>query len=229
MSARLKNRSPHTVERERNQLVAMWRLALTHRLLDEVPDLRPLPVPKETPKAWTEGELKRLVFFASCMKGKVGPIRAGAFWPALILLCFETAERIGAIMECRPEDLEGCNLTVRAEYRKGGKQSRVYVLSKKTAGLIHAIKGKEKLIDWRDHHTYLWDRFRTITKRAGLYRPRLGFHTLRRSAASHYAQAGFNPSQLLGHVDPKVTERYLDPRITEKNVPKPYEVLPKIG
>lgn len=225
----MKCKSPHTVERERNQLVAMWRLANTHRVVNELPDSKPIPVPRAVPKAWTAEELKRLVFFAGTMQGKVGRIRAGVFWPALILLCYETAERIGAILECTPDDLDGNCLTVRAEYRKGGKQSRVYVLSESTAGKIHAIKGRERIIDWREHHTYLWDRFRMITKKAGLYRPRLGFHTLRRSAASHYAKAGLNPSQLLGHVDPKVTERYLDPRITQKDAPQPHEVLPKIG
>jgi integrase len=231
VASRLQVRSPHTAERERNQLIAMWRLANTHRIVDELPDIKPLSLPRRTPKAWTVEQLHQLVAVASHQSGMVGEVRAGYFWRGLILCLFETAERIGAIMECESEDLQrlGKTLTVKAEYRKGGKVSRTYHLSKETTDLISAISGKEHIFVWPKYRTYLWDRFRKISEEAGLYEPRLGFHTLRRSAASHYAACGMNPSMLLGHSDPRVTERYLDPRITEKDQPKPHEVLPKIG
>lgn len=229
VASRLKVRSPHTAERERNQLIAMWRLANTHRIVDELPDIKPLALPRKTPKAWTVEQLHQLVVVASGQPGMVGNIRAGYFWRGLILCLFETAERIGAIMECKPEDLIKNSLTVKAEYRKGGKMSRTYHLSDQTCDLISAISEKDRIFYWPRCRTYLWDRFRKISEEAGLYEPRLGFHTLRRSAASHYAACGMNPSILLGHCDPRVTERYLDPRITEENQPKPHEVLPKIA
>ena len=229
ISSRLQVRSPHTAERERNQLVAMWRLANTHGVVRELPDMKPLALPRKTPKAWTVEQLHQLVVIASSQPGRVGKVRAGYFWRGLILCLFETAERIGAIMECKPEDLQGNTLTVKAEYRKGGKMSQTYYLSDQTRNLLSAIAGKDRIFVWPKCRTYLWDRFRKISEEAGLYEPRLGFHTLRRSAASHYAACGMNPSILLGHCDPRVTERYLDPRITEENQPKPYEVLPKIG
>ena len=220
--------SPHSVERERNQLLAMWRLAHQLRLVEELPFIPAATLPRKIPKAWTVPELNRLLAAAAEQPGFVGRSRAAVWWPALIHALFETAERIGAIMACRPGDLDGQYLSVAAEYRKGGKDSRVYTLSPQTAERCCTIAGRERLFEWHRCPTHLWGHFNAITKRAGLYAPRLGFHTLRRSAASHLKAAGGDPVALLGHADPRVTKRYLDPRITERGQPKPWEILPRL-
>ena len=221
--------SLHSVERERNQLLAIWRLAHQMRFLEQLPLIQPTPLPRKIPKAWSVEELHRLLEAAASQPGMVGRVRAGAWWPALIHTLFESSERIGAILACRPSDLDGQCLTVQAEYRKGGRDSRVYYLSPETAAQCYAVCGRDRVFEWDRCPTFLWDHFKGITKRAGLYAPRLGFHTLRRSAASHYAAAGGNPSVLLGHSDPRVTKKYLDPRITERSQPKPYELLPRLS
>ena len=220
---------PHSVERERNQVVAMWRLACLMGLIKELPMISATPLPQKIPKAWTVDELNLLLASAESASGKIGSVLASRFWPALVNTLFETAERIGAVMACRPGDLSGQHLSVKAEYRKGGRISRVYTLSPATADMVFGVCGRERIFEWPLSSTHLWGHFKRITKRAGLYAPRLGFHTLRRSAASHYVAAGGNPSVLLGHQDARVTRKYLDPRITERGLPKPYEVLPKIG
>jgi integrase len=143
---------------------------------------------------------------------------------------WETAERIGAVLECRPDDLDAPTLHVRAEYRKGRKRDRVYRLTQRTCGLLQQARGRHRLLEWPRSHTLLWGKYADVVARAGLGRGRhLSFHALRRSAASHYAALGGDPVQLLDHSSPRITHRwYLDRRLTDRG-PAPCDVLPELN
>jgi integrase len=224
---RAAHRSPYTAEKERSQLCSLWRFAADRGIVTTRPEVPPAPLPDRVPRAWTLGELGAIYRAAAATRGAVGSVPAGVWYSALVSVLWETAERIGAVMECRPDDFDGTHLHVRAEYRKGGKRDRVYRLSSRTCGLVTKARGANRLLEWPRSHTLLWAKYADVVARAGLGRGRhLSFHALRRSAASHYAARGGDPVQLLDHSSPRITHRwYLDRRMTDRG-PAPCDVLP---
>lgn len=223
-------RSPYTAEKERSQLLSLWRFAADRHLVADRPCVPPSPLPERNPNAWSIEQLQSLMRSASATRGYVGEIPANFWYPALISVLWETAERIGAILSCTPEDFVPPVLSVRAEYRKGGRRDRIYRLSPETCLLVSRALGKRRMLEWTQNHGYLWARYKDVVARAGLEPGRkCGFHQLRRSAASHYAALGGDPVKLLDHASPRTTQRwYLDRRMTDRETPA-CDVLPKLG
>lgn len=226
---RAATRSPYTAEKERTQLLALWRFAADRGILKDRPCVPPSPLPERIPTAWSEEQLQSLMRSAAATRGSVGAIRAAVWFPALLAVLWETAERIGAVLMCEPCDFTSPHLLVRAEHRKGGKRDRVYKLSEATCELVKQACGTTRLFQWPQHPVYLWERYKDVVARAGLGHGRkTGFHQLRRSAASHYAARGGDPVTLLDHDNPRTTRRwYLDRRMTDRG-PAPFEVLPRL-
>jgi integrase len=222
-------RSPYTAEKERSQLCALWRFAADRRIVGEMPCVPPAPLPERIPHAWSVEQMQALMQAARKSRGYVGEVQACVWFPALITVLWETAERIGAIMACTPADLSPPVLTVLAEYRKGGRRDRTYRLSHEACALAAQACGKDRIFEWPQARTYLWERYRDIVSAAGLGTGRkCGFHQLRRTAASHFAALGGDPVKLLDHSSPRITQRwYLDRRMTDKDPPA-CDVLPKI-
>lgn len=223
-------RSPYTAEKERTQLLSLWRFAADRGIVPDRPCVPPAPLPDRIPQAWSVEQLQSLMRAAAATPGRIGSIPAGIWYPALLSVLWETAERIGAILACQPRDFDGAFLNVRAEYRKGGKRDKAYRLSPATCELLAQARGTHRLFDWPLSRVYLWSRYRDVVARAGLGHGRkCGFHQLRRSAASHYAAAGGDPVKLLDHSSPRITNRwYLDRRMTDREPPA-YEVLPRLS
>jgi integrase len=226
---RTSSRSPYTAEKERTQLLSLARLAADRGLLRLRPCVPPAPLPDRIPTAYTVEQLSTLMRAAAETPGFVGPVPAGIWFVALLRVLWESAERIGAIMACTPDDFSAPRLFVRAEYRKGGKRDRFYTLSETTSRLVERVAGQKKIFEWHGSREYLWIRYKKITRRAGLDTGRdSGFHALRRAAASHYEAAGGDAAQLLDHSSNRITRRwYLDRRLTDRVTP-PHEILPKI-
>lgn len=229
---RATTRSPFTSEKERNQLCSLWRCAADRRLVDDRPCVPPSPLPVRVPQAWSIDELKRLLLFARVVKGKVGDVPACVFWPALLLVLWQCAERIGAILAVRKSDYTRPRLLVRAEYRKGGKRDKLYSFTDETCDLLDVLakSGSSPLLfAWPSAKGYLWNRFGKLIDKAGLGGgKRCKFHQLRRSAATHFCARGGDPTALLDHSSPRITKAYLDPRYIDTG-PRPCDVLPDIG
>jgi integrase len=223
-------RSPYTAEKERTQLVSLARFARDRGIIPMMPEVPPAPLPDRVPRAWSLGELGAIYRAAAATRGFIGTIPAGIWFTALVSVLWETAERVGAVLECVPTDFAPPHLHVRAEYRKGRKRDKVYKLTPRTCELIHQACGKRRLLEWPRSHTLLWAKYSDVVARAGLGRGRhLSFHALRRSAASHYAARGGDPVQLLDHSSPRITHRwYLDRRMTDRG-PSPCDVLPELN
>ena len=229
---RASTRSPFTSEKERNQLCSLWRCASDRRLVGDRPCVPPSPLPVRVPQAWSIEELKRLLLYAKVAQGKIGDTPAAVFWPALILVLWQSAERVGAILAVCKDDYTRPRLLVRAEYRKGGKRDKLYSFSDETCDLLDALatSGSSPLLfAWPSAKNYLWNRFGKLIDKAGLGGgKRCKFHQLRRSAATHFCARGGDPTALLDHSSPRITKAYLDPRYIDTG-PRPCDVLPDIG
>lgn len=233
LSHRASVRSPYTAERERNQLVSLWRFAGDRRIVDSRPCLPAASrLPERVPKVWTPEELRRLIAVAGATPGIIGDAPAGIFWRALVGTLYESAERISAIMSTTVDDWQRPRLLVRAEYRKGGKRDRLYTLTDPTSDLVDYLCRRrspdDKIFRWDRNWTYLWNKFGDVVEAAGLPGGRRAkFHQLRRCAASFYAAAGGNPTQFLDHSSPRITRAYLDPRYTDQGTP-PSQIIPSL-
>jgi integrase len=225
--------SPFSVEKERGQLMALARFAFERRVNPVMPSCPPTPLPERIPESWTPEDMARLMRAAEQMPGTVGGVLESAFWPALLAVCYDSGERIGAIMQCRQADLRGNVLTVRAETRKGRRADRVVSLSPATIKRVEAMRspGCDLLFSWPKAATYLWDRLHSILAAAGLSGRRIGFQQVRRTGASFLAAAGEVATGYLGHAvgsGDKVARRwYVDPRLTPQR--PAWELLPPIG
>ena len=198
--------------------------------MTKFPDVSPEPVPQRAPLAWSIDELQRLLDACDRMPGQLGSIPWPAYWRALILVAYDSAERIGALMQLEWHWLQGEWLHVRAEARKSRRRDMVYRLSPETLAALEAIRSPRRplIFPWPLGKTYLWKKFGEVLKLAGLDSgPKSKFHRLRRTTASHYAAAGGDATQLLGHSDPRVTQKYLDPRVTSPK--QPSEVLTRMN
>jgi integrase len=225
-------RSPYTAEKERSQLLALARLAWERRVpgLDRMPTCPPGILPQKIPTSWTTEEMRRLFEVAEHASRPIHGVPAGEFWSALLLLCWETGERIGAVLAIPASEYRRPTVMVHPETRKGGKEGRIYHLSTDLCDRLDrlATHGHERLIPWTGHFTALYGRLKVLLTRAGLGGRRMAFHQVRRTAISHIAAAGGDPVAFAGHSDPSVTRRwYTDPRLSERG-PKPHELLPRL-
>lgn len=223
---RERGHTPATCNKERHNILAMWRFAYRKKILEDWPDVRSEPVPKRTPLAWTQKEIESLFMACRMLDGDYGTIPARLWWRGLLLVLWDSAERITAIMglswECFDKDMTW--LHIPASLRKGKHEDRVYKMGTETTETLKAIrkhaKGKD-VFPWPFSETYLWNRFSKLLKLAKLGSGKMSmFHRIRRSVASHYEAAGGDATELLGHSDRRVTRRhYLDPRIAPKQKP----------
>jgi integrase len=214
--------SPFSVNKERSNLLAMWRFAARKRLVDEWPDVKAEVEPERVPQAWTADQIVRLMSACEVQTGTIGGVAAADWWRALHLVAWDTGERIGAIrdLEWVHADLVAGYMLVPAELRKGKRRDRLYRLAGDTIQALRKIllPKREKIFPWPYSRTYLWNRYSRLLRKAGLpHDSKSKFHRMRRSVASHYEAAGGNATELLGHSSRSVTLAYLDPRIVPQH------------
>jgi integrase len=227
-----KGLSPYSVERERNGLLALWRLAADRRLVDTRPCVQAELLPERTPRAFTVEELERLYAAAETTPGYIGPVKAAAWWPAVIMTLYETGERIEAALHIPRECYSAPFLRVPAGIRKGRRVERVFELTAATCQLVDVAARHDEptLFLWPMDRSGVYNHFKKITARAGLGSGReVMFHCIRRTTASHLAAAGGDATAYLGHSSDRITRRsYLDPRIVNARGVKPIDALPTI-
>lgn len=230
LSARSREVSPASVAKDRAQLVALWSFAAKRGLVDRWPEVRRVTVPERVPEAWKTEEFRRLLAAAALEQTTLAGVPSRHWWRALLLLAYDTGERIAAIMALRWADVREEDVIFRAETRKGGRRDIARPFGDSTGLALQQIREprRELVFPWDRHPSYLWGRLGIILKRAGLPNDRrCKFHRIRRTTASFYAAAGGNATTLLDHSSPAVTRRYLDPRIVGGLSPP--SVLPAVG
>lgn len=96
-------RSAFTANKERSNLLAIWRFACKEGVISKWPNVAPDIEPEMLPQAWLEDEVKAL--FAQCDRepGSICGVPAGLWWRALLLIIWDSGERIGAVAALRWE------------------------------------------------------------------------------------------------------------------------------
>jgi integrase len=228
---RATTRSPWTAEKERTQLLALARFAVERRLTDlPCPCVMSDRPPERTPTSLSHEQVAALFRVGAAARGKVGDVRAAVWWPALFGVLLDTAERISAVLAMDGADFTPPHLLIRAANRKGRTRDRVHELSPETQAAVSVLLPApgRPIFKWDRHPTHIYYCFNDLMESAGIPRhgPRMGFHALRRTAASWYAKAGGDATRLLDHSSPAITKKwYLDPRVAPAEVPA-YKLLP---
>lgn len=213
-----RGRSAATVNKARNHLLALWRLAARRGVVAAYPDVPPEIEPERVPQAWLQEELQRL--FSACLEeqGSLAGVPAGKWWRTLHLCAWDTAERKSALLSLKwaNADLARGWLLIPAECRKGKRRDKAFQLHPDTVVALREIlePRRELIFPWPYHANYLYPRYKMILSRAKLPCDRKHlFHCMRKSTASYFEAAGGNATALLDHSSRSVTEAYLDPRI----------------
>lgn len=232
LSHRVRQRTAATAAKDRAQLRALWEFAARRRLLDRWPTIPMVRVPERVPEAWMTDEFRRLLASAAQEVAEYDGIPAALYWRALLLLCYDTAERIGAAHTITWGSVRGRLVLFRAEDRKGGRRDILREISEETQAALDAIRGgrgpADRVFPWPRGRSYLWKRLGIILKRAGLPTTRRDkFHKIRKTTASYYAAAGHSAQSLLDHSDPATTKKYLDPRIVKPTAAP--DVIPRVS
>jgi len=213
-------RSPASVNKERSNLLALWRFAARKQFVAVWPDVDPEIEPKRIPQAWTQTQIFQLFASIDQEPGLIAGIPANQWWKALHLVGWDTGERIGALIRIEWPNVDLTNgwILCKAESRKGKREDKIYRIALDTIESLRAIRRPFRhVFEWPYDKNYLWQKYACILTRAHLPSDRFSkFHRLRRSVASHFEAAGGDATSLLGHSRRSITERYLDPRICQK-------------
>lgn len=224
-----RGRSPATCNKVRDHLTAIWRFASRHRIIDTWPEVKAVPEPERIPVAWTVEELEVLLAAIAGVDGKIGGTAAADWWTALILVLWDTGERIGAVLKLQWSDVRLSHSTVvfRAETRKGRTRDKLHSLHPDTVTAVRRLAHHPTVFHWDKSWGLIWRHFTAILRKAGLPDDRRSkFHRIRKTAASYYKRAGGNPTELLDHSSERITRSYLDPTITGHR--PAHELLPRL-
>lgn len=206
-----------TVNKDRSHLLAIWNHARLIGAVSIGPMIKKLPEPRKVPKALTVDELKRLQGAFGQLSGKTAGIPNSDFLRACFAIQFTTAERIGAVLALRFDDIRDNVITFHADTRKGGRKSLVKSVPGWVIDDIEVIRRpiRDRIFPISDSNktkiSLLYDR---LFKCAGVPRPKgKSSHLLRSTHATMLWLAGGDPTTSLGHASRKVTvKHYLDPR-----------------
>lgn len=211
-----------TVNERCRRVAKFWEFLARRGAVAIWPNRIKIPEPVRTPIAWLRPELARIFDAVKSLQGDICGIPRAKWWRALLLLDWDSGERIGALLALRWSYLAQDGwLHVPAEARKGKRKDMTYRLAPDTLDALSAIRqpAREYIFPWPYDENYIFNRFEQILERAKLPTDRKSkFHRMRRSVASHYEAAGGNATRLLGHEDRRTTIRsYLDPRIVSQS------------
>jgi integrase len=214
--------APRTINERRGRINCLWSWLSKRGWAKGYPTTQRIPEPQRTPQAWTQQQLTKLFHTISTLPGRVGGVPANHWWTALLLTCWDSGERIGALLNIGWDqvDLESRWLVIPAEMRKGKRRDMAYRLAPDTVEALSRLPRKGKVFEWPYSPGYIWQKYEAILKSAGLPHDRRSkFHRVRRSFASHLKAAGGDPQSAMGHSSWSVTVAYLDPRIATPEQP----------
>ena len=216
----LKSRAPATVNCKRKHLLCLWVFAHQQGWTGEPGRVQKVREPRRVPDAWTIAEIERILTICRSLHDQVGQIPRRLWWPAVVLVCFDTGQRISAILRAQTCD---CNLGERFIIFRAETQKQMgdtyHSLSDQTVAAIAAIYDRQRtaLLPWPYRPRHLWGFFRVhVVEAAGLTASKRGmglFHKLRRTSGSLVEANGGDGSRHLGNSRAVFERSYRDPRI----------------
>jgi integrase len=219
-------RSPGTVKSKRQHLRQLWRFARQLRLADKVP--RQLPEirdPEGEPVSWEPEQLEQLLPLARSWKrqraSKANRWWSGRWMECLLLVLYETGERIGALRKLKRTSFvrETGSLYVPCTARKAKRKTRHYALRPTTAALLSSLLDEvpeaecELLFPYLGETKSLRKILTDVLLQAGLPADRSSkFHRFRRTHGTLIAVATDEEAarKALGHSSAKTTARYVN-------------------
>lgn len=231
-------RSIETVENKRRMLMMLAKYARRKRLIEKLPRIRKLSIPRRNPRAFMHTQVCRLI--EGCRRAR--PLADGTWtaaeWEILARLVCEAGRRTTCLFTLRFCDISDDWVCVRGENEKTGIEAPMQ-LSPDLLALIESrrvarsAESGERILPWPFCRRYMWFCFRRdVLKPAGLDGERLSFYGVLRWATSEIAAATDESTAMKfrGHTNPETTKRYLDVRITGQGIAhKPYQILPRIA
>jgi integrase/recombinase XerD len=220
-------RSPATVNRARECILALWRWLARKRKVEQFPDVDRLQEYKRVPEAWSAAQIAHLV--ETAYRGDwgkkapepIGGTPANLWWAGILLFVYDTGCRIGAVLAVRVADvnLDTGRVLVRAETQKQ-HADQVFHLDPTTCAILREFAHGDRLFPWQMCIGSLYGHFRRLLKAAGLPHGRRDkFHRIRRTAATmaelHVGRGV--ATVLLGHSSAEVTKSYVDTSMMPEN------------
>lgn len=209
--------SPASANKDRSQIIALWRFAAQRKMVDCWPDVTAMREPERVPMGWLPDEIDALLDACRRETQPYGQLPGADWFVALVQLLLDTGERIGAIRQLPRSALQDHYVLVPAHLRKGRTRDRLYPIQPTTVAAIETVlrqHSDSRMLPDPYSTTYIYRRFDLILDRAGLPKDRRSkFHRLRRTVASAVARSGGDATAALDHASPKTTKKYLDPRI----------------
>lgn len=218
--------APATVEKERSQLLAIWRDAQLEGLIDKGPRVQPIKVPDPVPRSLKVPELQQLWLTFDTLQGKTGGNENSDVIRAAATLQLTTAERIFAVTMLRWDDLDRENnvVTYRAENRKGGRRIKATEVPPAVITCLDRLHCESEFIfAGCQGKTKLSTLYSRAFGRSGIrWTKGKTSHLLRSTKATLVDVAGGNASRSLGHRSPATTERYY----IEERIDDTWRLLP---
>jgi integrase len=203
-----------TVRGDAEKLLVLWRWWAERAGVPLPRVVLPPPADNE-PTTWTRGELARLEQAAGACRWNVGRVPGAIYWPAILGVCLDTAERIAAVHALATPDLDLDRrvVTYRAITRKGQRGSITRPVSPQTAAAVARLLAVRPVDPFAPvAAASLYGPLRRLVLEAGLpYGRTRAFHALRRYHATSVHRQGGDATAALGHRDERTTRRhYLD-------------------
>ncbi len=213
--------SPATVNAKRRMLLAVWRDAHRRGHCPRQPTHIPrLKEHLRLPEAWRVDEVARILAAARAVQGTVVDVPACRWWPSILLACFDSGGRIGAVRQVRPTDirLDDHGMLLRAATQKD-KRDRWCSLHDQTiaACVLVYVASRDLMWPWPFSREWLDRSFKKILHRADVRygRGKGGlWHKLRRTSGTLVEAAGGDGSRHLGNTRQVFEKHYHDPTIS---------------
>ncbi len=225
-----------TINHKRRVILALCHLAYRKKFIKRMPDIDGLREYKRIPHCWSMEEFGRIIEAARQLKGPVASIKnnnpAQLWWPALLLVAYDTALRINAIRKIRWDniDFENKTLFVPAQDQKH-RADQSFTLHESTIDALRKIRPIKGLVFYFPYYKgVLTKYFRRIIEEAKVPTKKgtgTLFHMIRKTTATMIADklGRASAQDYLGHSAMSVTMRYLD--LTKINHVQAVNVLPR--
>ncbi len=227
-----KGLDPHTVNGRKERINALWTwIAKRGDMgLSKFPTVQNLPEPHRIPRAWSESDLADLYEAAGKLDGFVGRVPSSIWWSACLWLCWNTGERIGAILRAEWDHLDHSILSLPFAIRKGGVKEAAYELWPETIAALKDVRryaADNLLLPFPYSEPTLYHRMAKLLRKAGLPVTRYTrFQKIRRTFATQLHKKGGDATNAMQHSSESTTRaHYLDPF---HQINQPQDLLPKL-